>query len=65
MTDINEKIEIVKTNLIDGWSIQYAFSKAVIKPHTDEYHFVYDKLKDIIDAYKAKKINDKRHPLFR
>jgi hypothetical protein len=65
MYDINVKLEIAKKYLLDEWSIQYSFSKAKIKPHSDEYYFVYEKLKDIIDIYKAKKISEKRHPLHR
>ena len=65
MYDINEKLEIAKKYLLENWSIQYSFSKAKIKPHSEEYYFVYEKLKDIIDAYKANKINDRRHPLYR
>ena len=63
--EIQFKVELVKKYLADQWSIQYSFSKAKITQHSEEYHFVYDKLKDIIDAYKIKKIDDKRHPLYR
>lgn len=65
MTDINKKIEIVREHLIDQWSIQYAFSKAKIKLNSDEYHFIYSHLINLIDAYKRRKLNDKKHPLYR
>lgn len=65
MYDINEKIEIVKKGLIDGWSIQYSMSLAKINPNSEEYQFVYDKLIDLINKYKRSKINDRKHPLSR
>ena len=61
MYDINQKLEIVKKGLTEGWSIQYSMSLAKIHPNSEEYHFVYEKLIDLINEYKRSKIDQKRH----